>query len=79
MELISEHVRDMEMERIRVQQEKYCEANHEAIQKERNAKRSLVEMDESQEEVVRWSLPKSKGRQGSIENSFIGGWNEVEQ
>ena len=28
VDLISEHVRDMEMERIRARQEKYLEANH---------------------------------------------------
>jgi len=28
--------------------------------------------------MPRWSLTKSNGHRGSIENSFIGGWNDEE-
>lgn len=60
VDLISDHVKDLERERIRDRQEKYCEANQELIQKERNAKRSLVELDESPtDEIPRWSFTKS--------------------
>lgn len=74
VETMCEGLRDMESERIRRREQKYIETNQDAILKEKNAKRTLIELEECTTSSRKITASKGILHRHS-ECSFINPWD----